>query len=440
MHIAYIAAGAGGMYCGSCLHDNALVGALQRKGHDVTLIPTYTPLRLDAEDHTGSPVFYGALNVYLEQKSALFRHAPGLVHRLLDSKRLLRWASKKTGSTDPTRLGDLSLSMLQGEHGKQRGELEKLVAWLKELAPDVVHITNSMLLGLARRIRAEVGVPVVCSLQGEDLFVDGLEAPWRDRVRAALRGRARDVDALIATSRFYADYMREYLDAPAELVHPVHVGLDLSGHGERPPLADGRPFVIGYLARLAPEKGLHVLADAFHLLARDVGKDQVRLRISGWLGERDRPYVEDVLARLRDEGLGDAVEHVGEVDRGDKIAFLQSLHVLSVPTVYREPKGLFVLEALANGVPVVLPEHGSFPETIEATGGGLLCAPEDPESLAAGFRELMDDPGRRAGMGESGKEAVRRLYNDDAEAEAMLAIYRRCLQGRAPRAEVRAGD
>jgi len=287
-----------------------------------------------------------------------------------------------------------------------------------------------MLLGMARRIRAALGVPVVCSLQGEDLFVDGLEQPWRERVRAEMRERAREVDALVATSRFYADAMQDYLDAPAERIHPVHVGLDLSGHGLRPPLRDGRPFVIGYLARLAPEKGLHVLADAFHLLARDVGAENVRLRIAGWLGERDRPYVEGVLARLGEEGLGAAVEHVGEVERDGKIAFLQSLHVLSVPTVYREPKGMFVLEALANGVPVVQPAHGSFPETIEATGGGLLCAPEDAESLAAALRELLDDPGRRERMGASGKQAVRRLYGADAEAEAMLGIYRGCLERR----------
>ena len=161
-------------------------------------------------------------------------------------------------------------------------------------------------------------------------------------------------------------------------------------------------------------------------MVRDAGKEKLRLRIAGWLGERDRAYVEGVLSRLAGEGLADVVEHVGEVDRDGKIAFLQSLHVLSVPTVYREPKGLFVLEALANGVPVVQPRHGSFPETIEATGGGLLCEPEDPESLAAAWRELMDDPGRRTRMGESGKKAVRQLYGDDAEAEAMLAIYRRC--------------
>ena len=172
-------------------------------------------------------------------------------------------------------------------------------------------------------------------------------------------------------------------------------------------------------------QGIDIALQRF-LLAREVGKERVRLRIAGWLGERDRPYAEGVLERLREEGLGDVVEHVGEVDRDGKIDFLQSLHVLSVPTVYREPKGLFVLEALANAVPLVQPRHGSFPETIEATGGGLLVEPESPEALARGLRALMDDPDRRVALGRAGQEAVRRLYTDDAEADATLALYERC--------------
>ncbi len=428
MKIAYITAGAGGMYCGSCMHDNVLAGALGRLGHEVTLIPTYTPLRTDDVDHSIDEIFYGALNVFLEQKSALFRHTPRFLDRLLNGRRLLAWISKLGGSTDPADLGDLTLSVLQGEDGHQEKELERLVSWLRdEIRPDIVHLTNSMFLGMARRIQQELGVPVVCSVQGEDLFIDGLKEPYRSRVRETLAAKAGDVQAFVAPSRYYADLMKGYLGVPAERMHEAHLGLRFDGFGGVGAELPDRPFVIGYLARMAPEKGLHLLVGAFRRLAERVGREAVRLRVAGYLGERDRAYVDDLKSKLEEWGLGASVDWVGEVDRQGKTEFLHSLHVLSVPTVYHEPKGLFVLESLAHGVPVVQPRHGAFPEVIEATGGGLLVEPDSAEALAAGLEQLMANPSQRAAMGAKGYEVVRRRHDDDAEAVATIALYREVL-------------
>jgi len=433
MRIAYITAGAGGMYCGSCLHDNTLALALDRLGHDVSLIPTYTPIRTDDVDVSIDRVFYGAVNVYLEQKSGLFRRTPRFLDRLLNGRGLLRWVSRRGSSIDPRDLGDLTLSVLQGEEGRQRKELERLVEWLSDdLRPEIVHITNSMLLGLARRIREALGVPVVCQLQGEDIFIEQLHEPWRSRVRATLRERARDADGFIVNSRFYGEFMADYLDLAAERVHHIPLGLNLEGHGAAPRDPDAEPFTIGYLARICPEKGLHVLLDAFHELTRQVGAERLRLRVAGWLGERDAAYLQGQRERVRGWGLEPRVEFVGEVDRAGKIEFLQSLHVLSVPTVYREPKGLFVLEALANAVPVVLPGHGSFPELVEATGGGLIVEPDSPPAVAAGLRALMDDRRRLADLGRTGKRRVHRDFGVAVEAERALALYRACRSAAEP--------
>jgi len=431
MKIAYISAGAAGMYCGSCLRDNTLAAALQRLGHDVALIPTYTPLRTEQHDVSIDRVFYGAINVYLEQKSAIFRHTPWLVDRLLNRPALLEWASNRGTSIDPRELGDLTLSVLQGEHGKQKKELEKLVAWLRdEYRPDVVQLTNSMFLGLARRIREALDVPVLCAVQGEDIFVEELNEPYRTEVRELMQRKAQDVDGLIATSRYYADFMTEYLQVPPERMHHVPLGLSLDGHGAATGERADRPFTIGYLARVCPEKGLHVLADAFRQLSELVGKRDVRLRIAGWLGERDRAYVEGVLGQLKSWGLGGSVDFLGEVDRSQKIDFLNSLHVLSVPTMYHEPKGLFVLEALANGVPVVQPGHGAFPELIEATGGGLLVEPGSTQALAGALRALMNDAARRAELGRRGQAAVREAFNDEVMARNTLNLYRAYVENR----------
>jgi glycosyltransferase involved in cell wall biosynthesis len=426
VRVAHITPGAAGMLCGSCMHDNALAKAMIALGHEVALVPIYTPIRTDEDDVSIDRVFYGAINVYLEQKSALFRHTPWLVDRLLSGPRMLELVSGRSSSIDAKQLGDLTLSVLQGEEGKQAKELERLVEWLRDAyKPDLVHLSNSMLLGMARRIREELEVPVLCSVQGEDIFLEELEPDYRDRVHAELRRRARDADGFIATSRYYAEQMSAYLEVEAERMHHVPLGIALDDLGDGPGPPDAEPFVIGYLARICPEKGLHLLVEAFKILVDEVGPERVRLRMAGWLGRRDRPYCEGLLEQVRAWGLDEIVDWRGEIDRGEKAAFLSSLHVLSVPTTYREPKGRFVLEALASGVPVVQPRHGAFPEILEATGGGLLVEPEEPRALADALRSLMDDPDRRAELARRGREAVRHEFTDEALARRTLEIYSR---------------
>ncbi len=428
MRIAYISAGAAGMYCGSCLHDNTLARALIRRGHDVALVPLYTPIRTDEEDVSLDRVFYGAVGVYLEQRSALFRRMPRWLDRLLSRPGLLRWVSRRGAATvDAPRLGALTLSVLRGEEGNQRADLERLVAWLRaEFRPEIVHLSNSMMAGLARRIRAELRVPVVCSVQGEDLFLDQLAEPYLAPVHAELRERAADVDGFIATNRSYAEQMAKVLGVPAGRMHRVRLGIDVESFAQSGAAPAERPFVIGYLARLCPEKGLHLLVDAVRSLVERRGADALRLRIAGYLGARDRDYVSGVMRRIREWGLEQVVESCGEVDRRQKIDFLGSLHVLSVPTTYREPKGLFALEALAAGVPVVLPRHGSFPEIVEETGGGVLFEPASAAALARALESLIDDPARRAELGRRGREAVRRVHDDAtmaAETERVYALH-----------------
>jgi glycosyltransferase involved in cell wall biosynthesis len=417
------------MYCGSCLSDNALASALIRLGQDVALVPVYTPIRTDEDDVSIDRVFYGAIGVYLAQRSALFRRLPRPLGRLLAAPSVLRRVSAHGSAVDPADLGGLTLSMLRGEEGNQRAELERLVEWLRdEYRPDLVHLSNSMLLGMARRIRTELGVPVLCSVQGEDLFLEALTEPHYTRVRETLRERARDADGFLSPTRFYADLMASYLDVARERIHHVPLGVRLEGCAAAagPPEP---PFVVGYLARVSPEKGLELLLDAFRRIADEVGPGGARLRIAGWLGRRQRDWFEGMMARVHAWGLEQAVEYRGEIDRAGKRAFLSSIHVLSVPTAYADPKGRFVLEALAHGVPVVQPRHGAFPELIDSTGGGLLVDPGSPRALAEALLALREDPGRRAELGRAGREAVHRDHGDAAMAGRTLAVYRRALGG-----------
>ena len=426
MKIVYLAAGAAGMYCGSCLHDNTLAAALRALGGDVLLVPTYTPLRTDEENQSEHRVFYGGINVYLQQKSSLFRHTPWLLDRLLDSPALIDWVTRGAASTEAEKLGDLTVSMLHGEEGLQRKELEKLIYWLRsEAQPDVVHLSNAMLMGMAREIRRELRVPVVCTLSGEDIFLEKLSEPHYSAARQALRERAADVDAFVSLNAYYADFMADYLSVPREKIHVIPHGLKLAGHSQRPPRKSDAPLTLGYFARVCPDKGFHLLVEAFRLLSGHPELPTLRMRAAGYLGQGDRPYLEQIQREIVDAKLADRFEYVGEVDRLGKIEFLQSLDVMSVPTIYRESKGISILECLANGVPVVLPAHGTFPEIIEDTQGGRLCVPNDPRSLAEAIRELLLNPAVARGHGSQGHSAIHDRYHDRLMAERTLALYRR---------------
>jgi glycosyltransferase involved in cell wall biosynthesis len=434
MRIAYITAGAAGMFCGSCMRDNTLASALIAEGHDALLIPTYTPIRTDEADVSGSRVFFGGINVYLQEKFSFFRYTPRWLDRLLDANWLLRWVSRFAAGTQASQLGELTVSMLQGELGHQRKEIDKLADWLEsDVRPEVINLTNVILSGMVPRLRERLKAPIIGSLQGDDIFLEMLPEPYRTKAIDLISAHCGLMQGFIATSRYYADFMSEYLRIPRAKIHVVHPGLNLQGHGLNEPRPSGSraeiPFTIGYFARICPEKGLHHLIDAFCLLKQAPGLPPFRLRVSGWLGENNRAYFEEQKAKLARANLLDHFEHVEAPDHASKVRFLQGLDVLSVPTTYREPKGLYVLEAWANGVPVVQPAHGSFPELIEATGAGLLVPPGDAAALAAALQQLLQQPEERHRLGMLGHAAVRQRFDAASMARATVAVYQQVVAG-----------
>ncbi len=130
MKIVHLVAGAGGMYCGSCLYGNTLAAALQKLGEEAILAPMYTPIRTDEKNVSIHHIAFGGINVYLQEHFALFRHTPWFLDRLFDSPELLRWITRRSASVRPEHLGAITVSMLQGEEGRQRKEVQKLVRWL----------------------------------------------------------------------------------------------------------------------------------------------------------------------------------------------------------------------------------------------------------------------------------------------------------------------
>ncbi|CAM2009701.1 glycosyltransferase family 4 protein [Acanthopleuribacter pedis] len=429
MKVAYLAAGAAGMYCGSCIRDNTLARELKKQGVDLVLVPTYTPMRTDEKSEAEARVFFGGINVYLQAKSSLFRRTPWALDRLLDRPGLLNWVSRFSSSTSAKDLGDLTVSMLEGEQGPLYKELQKLVVWLRDdFKPDLVHLTNSMLAGIGVGIRKALDVPVICSLQGEEIFLDALIEPYRARAMKALRAQVAQLDRLVATCDAYRDEMSAYLQvAPAQIaVARLGIGLDDFAPRSWDGFDASKSRTLGFFARQCPEKGLDQLLHAFQILAPQF--PNLRLRVAGYLGEGDRAYVEELKKESAD--LAHRIEWLEELDRAEKIAFLQSLDVFSVPAPYRDPKGLTILEAMACGVPVVQPNHGAYVEIIEHTNGGRLFPPNKVDALAAVIASYLRDPKVMRRDGLAGAEAVVNHYSDRAMADQTHQIYRRILGAR----------
>ena len=428
MRILSITAGAAGMYCGSCFRDNALAAELISHGHDVTLVPVYTPTRTDEPNVSHRRVLFGGISVYLQQHSAFFRKTPRFLDRLWDSPRVIGAFAGRAVSNDPRLLGDLTISMLQGDSGVLRKEFEKLVEWIREEPlPDVINLPNSLLIGMAGPLRTAFGRPICCTLQGEELFLNGLAEPYRARAIPLIRQQVGQVDRFVAVSEYCARFMSDLLEIPPARIAVVPLGISMAGYQ---PKAAGTAtsFSVGYFARIAPEKGLHVLADSYIQLRRRMGKAPARLVAAGYMAPAQASYLNDVRHILEKAGLGGEFTYRGAVDRDGKLAFLRELDVLSVPATYDEPKGMFLLEAMAAGVPVVQPRRGGFIEIVEKTEGGLLVRPDDPAALADGLYSMWSDPTKRQTLGERAFSGVRAHYTIAQSADRLLDVYRRVIE------------
>lgn len=414
------------MYCGTCLRDNTLATELIRQGHDVTLVPLYTPTLTDESNVSEDRVFFGGISVYLEQNWPLFRKTPWLIDRLWDSKLALKAAAKRSIPVDPHFLGSMTVSMLEVDGGHLEKELRKMLAWLErelesEPRPDVINLPYTLLAGLAKPLKNALGGPVCCTLQGEDLFLEGLQEPYRSRALDLIQKNIPHIDCFLAVSEYYADFMRRYLGIPQHKMEIARIGITTDGYPGSIRETPNHPLRIGYFARIAPEKGLHVLAEAYRIVRREF-PDCV-LEAAGYIAHEHRAYLDGIERQLKDWAL--PFRYHGALDRAQKIAFLESLDVLSTPTVYADPKGLFVLEAMAAGVPFVQPGHGSFPEIAGRTAGGILVEPENPESLAEGLLTVLRDRDLRATLARNAYAGVREHYTASEMARQTLDAFAR---------------
>lgn len=423
MKVAHIIPGSGGsFYCGNCLRDSKYMKALHDLGKQVVKVPLYLPLFEDARDLSEVPVFYGAVDIYLKQRFPIFRHMPAFVDKMLNSKPVLNLAAQNAGSTRANGLEEMTVSMLLGEEGLQKDELEKLVAWLRDEAkPDVVHLSNALLLGLARRIKQEMAIPVVCSLQDEDVWVDVMSDKHREEVWSIMQERGTEVDAFVAVSEYYADEMKRKMQIKDEQLFTNYIGVDAADYTVRD--VRNKEPMIGYISRMCEENGLGILIDAFIHLKEDAAYKAVKLKITGGRTNDDAAFIKEQKQKIAVAKLEEDVLWVEEFEGPSRQDFFNSVALLSVPVLNGEAFGLYQLEALASGIPLVQPALGAFPEVVGLSDGGVIYHPNSPKKLAKAWKNLILDKEKLADLSEKGLAGVKSHFDIHKQSEKLVAIY-----------------
>ncbi len=423
MRILQIIPGSGGsFYCGNCLRDSKYVDALRMQGHEVIKIPMYLPLFSDEHDITDIPVFYGAVSLYLKQLYPIFRKSPAWFDRFLNSKPVLKLAAGFAGSTRAKGLEEMTISMLLGEEGQQKEELDRMVDWITQhIKPDVIHLSNALLLGLAKRLKEKINVPLFCSLQDEDTWVDVMKPSSREIVWKLMESKANDVDGFIAVSDYYLEVMKKNMNIPGEKLHRVYIGIDPDEYEYFSPVNKQRN--IGFISHECFQNGLDILVDAFIELRSGKGFEDCNLIITGGSTGDDSRFIKNLSRKIRKKGLTGSVQFHKSFEGEGRKEFFRKVSVISVPVRKGEAFGIYLLESMASGIPVVQPDLGAFPEILNTAGGGLLYSPNTPAILAETLAELLSGSQMLQDFSRQGREGVEKYFNIKGLSDEMVSVY-----------------
>lgn len=428
MKILHIIPGSGGsFYCGNCLRDSKYVFALREMGHEVIKLPMYLPLFSDEHDLNSIPVFYGAVSLYLKQVYPFLRKSPDWFDKLLNSKPVLKLAAKNAGSTRAKGLEEMTVSMLLGEEGEQKDELEKMVDWIAtQCKPDVVHLSNALLLGLAHRIKERLNIPLICSLQDEDVWVDVMSDNFKRRIWELMHQKSKHVDAFISVSDYYKSVMQKKMGLPPEKIYSVHIGVDYEDYNIKE--GNGKNRNIGFISRMCFENGLDILTDAFAILKENHDFEDVKLIITGGYTGDDIKYIKKIKRDLKSKGVLDHVEFHESFEEKGKKEFFEKVSVISVPVRNGEAFGMYLLETMASGIPVVQPKLGAFPEIVKLSGGGIIYEPNTPSKLASTLKEILNNKENLSDLSKAARRGIESNFNIHKQASEMVKIYENAIR------------
>jgi len=430
MKIAYLLPGSGGsFYCGNCTRDKVFTSSLKSTGHEILMIPMYLPLGID-ECEADSPIFYGAVNIYLEQISPIFKKLPNFIKKFLDSERVLRFAAKQSGSTKVEGNEDMTLSMLKGADGKQSEDLDTLINWLKEHEkPDIVHISNALLSGMAEKLKKELNCVVVCTLQDEDEWVDEMKEPFCSTTWKLIESNAKHIDAFIAVSDYYAQMIATRIQIPSEKIHVVYnsVGLDDIRENKH----DETYHTIGYMSKISSIFGADILFDAFVELKKEKQFSNLKLKYTGGYTDDYKEVIQEIKRKMKENHLENDVEFFDDLSFAGKKQFLDSISLFCVPSKRKEAFGIQLLEAFAAQVPTIMPNIGGYPEIISQSNAGLLYEPGNKaENLAIALKKVLADRVLFQELKQNCHKSIRTTFSTTEQTGKTIKIYEQYLKNK----------
>jgi len=420
MKILLIIPGAGDtFYCGNCFRDNLYAQALRNAGQEVVIMPLYLPLT-DKSFRADTPLFFSATSYYVAQKYFKKRKLPRFFEKILDAPSILRMASSLSGTTSAKGMEQMTLSMIKGDDKHFAQQIEKLLDWiLHHDRPEIIHLSSPMLIGIAKAIKSRVNIPIVCSIQDEEIWLDSLDNRYAREAWTSIGQHTKYVDRFIASSEFYRSTALAKIPEIGE-IEVVYPGVNREKYA-----SPDYPSVptIGFFYRMNYENGLDILAQAFVQLKNENAIPDLKLKIGGGYTRENKdfvhriqkilhPYKQDVIC----SDHYNLEEHVG---------FYKDISLICVPLRFNEAVGLYLCEAFAAGRPAVVPDTGSFSEITGSAG--LLYAPNESGRLAEALKQMLADTVLYEKCKENALQLSRERYNDTIAAENLLKTYRSCL-------------
>jgi glycosyltransferase involved in cell wall biosynthesis len=420
MKIAFLVTGSGGsFYCSNCYRDMLYFRAVKMaEGVTAAAIPLYLPPeKIYSESGFDSNVFFGAISLYLREKVHFFEQMPSFMDKILDSAPLLRIAAKRAGTTRTEGLEDMTLNMISSNHSSREKEVERLVKYMISTGkPDIIHLSNALIIGLAKQIKSLTDVKVVCSLQNEDDWINDMAEPYQSLAWKMIAEESVNIDAFISPSRYYRDFFASKTGLPSEKITVIPSGIEAIAVQKKTISENGQ--ALGFFSRVSRHNGFDKIADAFIALKSEQEFSNLTLHVCGGFTADDKPFISEQIKKIKEHGFKSSVHIYPEFVGSAKENFLSTIDIMSVPVRKYDAYGLYILESNAAGIPVVQPATGAFPEIIEMTGGGILYYPDTVNELAENLktllrnRELTDSYGKKGSIAVKEKLTIKHMSSD----------------------------
>ena len=416
MKILFIVPGSGdSFYCGNCFRDNLQALALRQAGHEVIVMPLYLPLT-DRLFQADTPLFFPATTFYVANSFFQNRSMPKWLERILSSKFALKFASSFSGSTSAEGMEEMTLSMIYGNDKAFHEQVNTLIDWIEHHEqPDIIHFSSSLLIGIAKAIKQRIQIPIVCSLQDEEVWIDSLKAAFSDVAWSGILENIRYVDKYTTTSEFYRKVALAKIPQfqHIEVIYPgVVIEQYASEHYPSDP-------VIGFFYRLNRLNGLDILADAFVKLKNRNSIPNLKLKIGGGYTSHDKKFIRTIREKLS------PYIHDVEIKEGyrleDHARFYSEISVICVPLTFEESVGLYLCEAFAAGRPAVEPASGSFEEIVK--DAGVIYSPNTSDALADALEKILTNPTLYQTCTQKALQLSANRYHSRILAEKLVALY-----------------